>query len=774
MTEKDVFKEAKASYGWTWRRAELSDRRHPQYPNKYSLKSPKGDTFIFPDLIVFVSAHSHLFSPQQLKYKQGEKISKAVYGLASLAPWARNKQESWRGWTWTDETEASPQALLPKEYQFLSPDGHVFKIADIHKFVQAHQKLFAPRHLERASKSDKSTKAARGLITLAPWVKLRKRSWHGWTWHDENNPPPPPREYSLKSPKGKIYKTVNLREFVVKQRRLFTPAQLKGDARKNTPMAVLGLTILAPWLKHKTKRWYGWTWYDEKNPPPPPPPPKKHFLKSPGGKTFTTTDLKKFVVKHSELFTPDELEYPKGDSTPRAMRALACLAPWYKSRLNSWHGWTWHDPDNLPPPKPPPKEYLLKSPKGKLFKTTDLRKFVRKHSHFFTAHQIESSPGKKYPRASETLALLAPWRNSGAKSCYGWTWYDADNPPPKPPPSPLEGYLLRSPQGECFKVTDVRRFVSEHRKLFTEKQLARTKGTNSLRVVNGLLSILPWRVCETGRTYYGWTWHREDSPLPPLPAPREYTLMSPSGKLFTTTDLQQFTLKNKRFFTPQQLEYAPREKHNKAARALASLAPWRKYPMAAWFGWRWCDENHPPPPPPPPPREYVLRAPDGKVFKTTDLQKFTDCHRHLFKDEHFEHVKGSKKSKVYSGLSNLAPWRTSSVKIKSWFGWTWYRKGCPPPPLPPPREYTLISPSGKVFKIADLQQFTLENRRLFAPRQLERFPNDKTTKAARALACLAPWRKNPTVAWHGWRWYDENNPPPSPRKYAARPAACQR
>jgi len=146
------------------------------------------------------------------------------------------------------------------------------------------------------------------------------------------------KEYSFKSPEGRVYRCRNLHYFANKRRTLFA-----GIFKELDDAAVRrirgGLVSIVPWRRHAAYSWYGWTWYDGGEPTR---FPFEYSLKSPQGKVFKFILLHRFVTGHRELFT----EIYKGveNVNPRRISCgFSTLAPWSKCRRKSWHGWTWHD-----------------------------------------------------------------------------------------------------------------------------------------------------------------------------------------------------------------------------------------------------------------------------------------------------------------------------------------------------------------------------------------------------------------------------------------------
>ena len=362
--EKKVV-EVAPSYGWTGLRAKDSGDRRSRHPDEYSFKSPKGKMFTFTNLPEFVANHPKLFTPQQLKCEKGAEFPTAVYGLASLAPWTKNRKKSWQGWTWTDAKKSpgkksSPSKRPLRKYSFRSPDGQIFKTTNMHQFVAEHRDLFRDEHLE-CVKGSQIPKVVYALSAIAPWKKRAdtSTSWFGWTWYDENKPLPPPKEYSFRSPDGQIFKTTNVHNFVDEHRDLFEDRHLVFAKGSTTRKAESFITALTPWRKTRPKKsWMGWTWYYENAPAPtllPPRYSKTFSFRSPSGEIFKTNDLRKFVAEHRDLFNEEQLELAKGRQITKAGRRLSTLAPWWnpKSPVKTWKGWTWYDENN---PSPSPAE----------------------------------------------------------------------------------------------------------------------------------------------------------------------------------------------------------------------------------------------------------------------------------------------------------------------------------------------------------------------------------------------------------------------------------
>lgn len=583
------------SHGLTRHGIQTPDDGLVQHPNGYSLKSPEGSVFAFADLTTFVAEHPELFTPQLLNCENGEELSAAARGLASLAPWSQERQTSWQGWTWHEENPplpSLPPLKPPREYSFRAPSGEIFKTGNVRQFTQAHRHLFEPQDFE-CYKDSPMPKAARGLLSLSPWKKHRQKAWHGWTWYDENNPSPPlrpPREYSLRSPEGEIFKTNNLQRFVFNNPNLFTPQSLEIGKGEKRPKAVGGLLRLTPWRKARPQQsWLGWTWYDENVPLPPLPPlrpPKEYSFRAPNGEIFKPIHFRQFIKTHRHLFEPEDFKFYKGSTLPKVAGGLLALAPWKKYRQRSWHGWTWYDENN---PSPLPREYSIRSPDGKIFKTGNLRGFIAKNIKLFTPPSGEFGKDANTLRIAGGLAAIVPWRKTAKpiKSWYGWTWYDENSPPPPPP----KKYVLKSPGGEIFKTTNLRKFVVEHRALFKDEDVERGKDSNRPKAVIGLSTLAPWRQSRM-RSWHGWTWHNKRNPPPP---PREYALKSPDGEVFKTTNLQQFIVEHWGLFEPQNGDPIEGTDKQRVAHGLSLLAPWRQKTkrVKSWRGWTWHDESNP-------------------------------------------------------------------------------------------------------------------------------------------------------------------------------------
>jgi len=72
------------------------------------------------------------------------------------------------------------------------------------------------------------------------------------------------------------------------------------------------------------------------------------------------------------------------------------------------------------------------------------------------------------------------------------------------------------------------------------------------------------------------------------------------------------------------------------------------------------------------------------------------------------------------------------------------------------RFWSLISPSGQVFRFRNLTAFIESNKHLFTPYQLEHVRPSKGRSIPRvvaALAMLSPRKKHPCGTMHGWRWH---------------------
>ena len=149
-----------------------------------------------------------------------------------------------------------------QDYSIMSPKGKIFKFKDLPKFIREHRKEFTPYELE--VKYGK-TRAHNGLFRITPWNKRRVGTWHGWTWYSENKKDVykyksiPRKNYSIKSPRGKIFKFVNLREFIEEHPEEFSPYDLV--VLHKISRAYCGLSSLVPREKSRSVSWHGWTWY---------------------------------------------------------------------------------------------------------------------------------------------------------------------------------------------------------------------------------------------------------------------------------------------------------------------------------------------------------------------------------------------------------------------------------------------------------------------------------------------------------------------------------
>lgn len=71
-----------------------------KHPNAlvWRLKSPDNKTYTFKNLRLFVRENSHLFHPDDIVIKPGQKYGRAVFGLHSISPRAKKPNGSWKGW----------------------------------------------------------------------------------------------------------------------------------------------------------------------------------------------------------------------------------------------------------------------------------------------------------------------------------------------------------------------------------------------------------------------------------------------------------------------------------------------------------------------------------------------------------------------------------------------------------------------------------------------------------------------------------------------------
>jgi hypothetical protein len=75
------------------------------------------------------------------------------------------------------------------------------------------------------------------------------------------------------------------------------------------------------------------------------------------------------------------------------------------------------------------------------------------------------------------------------------------------------------------------------------------------------------------------------------------------------------------------------------------------------------------------------------------------------------------------------------------------------------RTYLFTSPQGRKYVIHNVHHFCMANADLFTSEQIAYNPKARTCQAAIGLARLAPWRKQPSRQWRGWRWSDETSKP---------------
>lgn len=74
----------------------------------WQIRSPRGRTYRFKNLMEFIRQNSGLFDPQDTEWKttpKGDLTCRAHTGIAGISIRLKNPRGSWKGWTWYSQAE---------------------------------------------------------------------------------------------------------------------------------------------------------------------------------------------------------------------------------------------------------------------------------------------------------------------------------------------------------------------------------------------------------------------------------------------------------------------------------------------------------------------------------------------------------------------------------------------------------------------------------------------------------------------------------------------